>query len=242
MSVTGGTDGSTGPSDDARTQGSLRTQRSQTHERTPGDAGSDGGTTAALASRSRSPFLSVPQHLLWALLIPLLSTVAGWSGQYPHGLWLAAPLALGTVCAAGFIAGGRWHRPGAATLACVAACALVLFAGPALYDLYAKRVGDQLDAMVTQTGQRRNAKGTTMETCTVIDTSGAVHRISEQQNCSGQFKPGQRVILYKDPAGLLDPYIEEPDQQALDTTGLGISAALFAVTSGALLYGGQRRR
>ncbi|MBT2382215.1 hypothetical protein [Streptomyces sp. ISL-11] len=180
--------------------------------------------------------------LKWALLIPVLTVVAGCAAQYPYGMWLTIPLAFVTIGAAAIVAGSSWRRPGAATLACVAAFALLFFSGPALYDLYAKKLGEPLDAVVAQKGTHRNAKGTELDTCTVIDTDGGVHRLSQQQNCFGQFKEWEPVTLMKDPVGLLEPYLLARTERAPDTTGLGISAGLFALTGASMLYAGGRRR
>ncbi|QKV96566.1 hypothetical protein HUT19_36760 [Streptomyces sp. NA02950] len=171
-----------------------------------------------------------------------MSTLAGCFAQYPYGMWLGIPLVFFAAGAAAVVAGGLWHRAGAATSACVAAFVLAFFAGPALYELYAKEAGDAVDAVVTRTGHRKSIRNKDLEACTVVDTSGAVHHISQQQNCFGQFKAGQRVVLYKDPAGLLDPFADTPGNRAPDTTGLAVSAGLFALTGVSVFLAGQRRR
>ncbi|MCC3768419.1 hypothetical protein [Streptomyces sp. UNOC14_S4] len=178
----------------------------------------------------------------WAVAVPGLATLGGWCAQYPNGLWFTIPLGFATVGAAAGVAGGEWRRPGAATVTCLSAFGLLLFAGPALHDLYAKELGDPVDAVVARAGAHRNAKGTERATCTVIDTSGAVHRLSEQQNCMGQFRPLQQVTLLRDPAGLLGPYVVEPGDRTPDTAGLDVSAGLFALTGTSMLTAGLRRR
>ncbi|MEU5419582.1 hypothetical protein [Streptomyces sp. NPDC020667] len=180
--------------------------------------------------------------LKWTVLIPVLATLAGWCAQYPYGLWLAIPLAFVAVGAAGIVAGSEWRRPGAATLACFSAGALLFCGGPALYELYAKKLGDPADAVVAGTGTHKNGKGTELDTCTVVDASGGVHHLSEQQNCTGQFKGGQHVTLLRDPAGLLDPYLVAPGDRTPGPLGLEISAGLFALTGASTLYAGRRRR
>ncbi|MEU9879313.1 hypothetical protein [Streptomyces phaeochromogenes] len=182
--------------------------------------------------------------LKWALAIPVLGVVAGFLGQYPYGIWVGVVIAIGVVAAAAIIAGGVWHRAGAATLASVAALALPFFAGPGLYELYVKQVGERVHAVVADTGERQGVKRTTeLSVCRVVDTSGIVRDVSEQQNCYGQFKPGQHVILFEDPLGALDPWIEAlPGDRTVDPLTLGITTGLFLVTGSALLHAGQRRR
>ncbi|MEU4892960.1 hypothetical protein AB0B12_17290 [Streptomyces sp. NPDC044780] len=184
-----------------------------------------------------------PNSLKWAVLIPVVATAAGFLAQYPYGmLWLGVLIVLGAAAAAAIVAGGLWHRAGAATLAAFATMALALFAGPALYELYVKQVGDRVDALVADTGTHTNHKGTELDVCRVVDTSGTVRDLSEQQNCQGQFRPEQHVVLFVDPLGALDPWVEATGERTVDGVGLGITAGLFAVTGSALFYAGQRRR
>ncbi|MBL1097466.1 hypothetical protein [Streptomyces coffeae] len=171
-----------------------------------------------------------------------MSTLAGCFSQYPYGMWLGIPLVFFAAGAAAVVVGGLWHRGGAAAMAGIAALVLAFFAGPALYELYAKKAGDPVDAVVTKTGHRKSLKGKPLESCTVVDTTGGIHHISQRQNCFGQFRTGQQVILYKDPAGLLEPFADTPGNRAPDLTGLGISAGLFALTGGSVFLAGQRRR
>ncbi|MDJ0380377.1 hypothetical protein [Streptomyces sp. G-G2] len=177
------------------------------------------------------------------MLIPLAATAAGFLAQYPYGmLWAGVVLALGAAAAAAIVAGGIWNRAGAATIASVAALALALFAGPTLYELYVKQFGERVDALVADTGKRVNAKGTELAVCRLVDTSGRVQDVSEQQNCHGQFTPQQHVVLFSDPLGGLDPWVEATADPALDGVGSGITGALFGLTGAALFSAGQRRR
>ncbi|TJZ57045.1 hypothetical protein FCH28_06125 [Streptomyces piniterrae] len=181
--------------------------------------------------------------LLWTVLIPVVATGAGFLAQYPYGLiWVGVIITLGTAAAAAIVAGGIWNRSGAATIAAFAAMALSLFAGSNLYETYVKQVGERVDALVADTGKRVNLKGSELAVCRVVDTSGEVQDLSEQQNCHGQFTPRQHVILFKDPLGALDPWVEATDDRTLDGLGLGITGGLFAVTGAAMFYAGQRRR
>lgn len=86
-------------------------------------------------------------------------------------------------------------------------------------------------------------RSTVLAVCRVVDTSGTVRDLSQQQNCYGQFKVGQEVVLFEDPQGALDPWIEAlPGARAPDALGLGITAGLFLTAGSALFYAGQRRR
>ena len=182
--------------------------------------------------------------LMWALLVPVVGVAAGAVGQYPYGTWVGVILTMGVAATAAIVAGGNWHRAGAATLASVAALVLPFFAGPAFYETYMKQFGDRVHAVVADTGVRQGVKKSTeLSVCRVVDTSGAVSDLSEQQNCYGQFKSGQHVVLFKDPLGALDPWIEAlPGDRTFDALTLEITAGLFVVTGAALFYAGQRRR
>ncbi|MFI9203099.1 hypothetical protein [Streptomyces sp. NPDC053048] len=207
------------------------------------EAGDVGGFAAAAEVATKPGRASRwPGSLLWALLLPLGAVLAGVSGQYPYGMWLGVPLFLSVVATAAIVVGGLWHRAGAATLACALLFGLPLFAGPAFYDLYTKKAGDTVDGVVAATGTQRNLKGTELHTCTVVDASGATHRLSQQQNCFGDFEEGQKVVLLKDPAGLLEPYLVDPSDRAPDTTTLGITGGLAAASVVTLLWAGVRRR
>ncbi|GGL73561.1 hypothetical protein GCM10010129_16490 [Streptomyces fumigatiscleroticus] len=180
----------------------------------------------------------------WALLLPVVAVVAGILGQYPYGIWFGVVVTMGVTATAAILAGGVWHRAGAATLASVTVLALPFFAGPAFYETYIKQAGERVHAVVADTGEREGVKkGSVHSVCRVVDTSGAVRDLSEQQNCYGQFKVGQAVVLFQDPLGALDPYIEaSADDGEPDALTLEITAGLFLVTGAALFYAGQRRR
>ncbi|MEU1372094.1 hypothetical protein ABZ442_00340 [Streptomyces triculaminicus] len=204
-----------------------------------GISGASGNTAGAAASAPRRTLNS----LLWAVLIPVVATAAGFLAQYPYGmLWAGVVIVLGATAAAAIVAGGMWNRAGAATLASFATLALALFGGPTLYETYVKTFGERVDALVADTGQRVNAKGTKLDVCRVVDTTGRVQDVSEQQNCHGQFKPKQHVILFNDPLGGLDPWVEATGDRTLDPVGPACTGGLFALTGGALFYAGQRRR
>ncbi|MER5917684.1 hypothetical protein ABT124_47145 [Streptomyces sp. NPDC001982] len=191
---------------------------------------------------------AVPRHTLnslkWALLVPVVGVVGGALGQYPYGMWAGVPVMLAAAAAAAVVAGGAWHRAGAATIASFAALALPFFAGPAYYETYVKEFGDRVHAVVTDTGERQGVKRTTkLAECRVVDESGTVQDLSEQQNCDGQFTRGEHVVLYKDPLGALDPWMDNVSgDRSPDAVTLGTTAGLFLVTGGALFYAGQRRR
>ncbi|MBO2459984.1 hypothetical protein [Actinomadura violacea] len=181
----------------------------------------------------------------WALLIPLLFTLGGWLAQYPHGLIVAGvAVALAALAVAATLAGGIWHRPGAAVLLSCAGIALTFFAGPGLYELYMTKAGKPVQAVVTKVEDRQARRGADMF-CTVVETGGGrtVHHVSEQQNCSGDFEPLQTVTLRTDPAGLLKPRLPDGPGGKGDTAlALEIAAGLFLVTGAAMFYAGRRRR
>ncbi|MFR9795401.1 hypothetical protein ACL02U_05740 [Streptomyces sp. MS06] len=169
---------------------------------------------------------------------------AGVLSQYPYGMWFGVVVILAVVAAAAVIAGSRWHRAGAATLASVAVLALPFFAGPAFYETYIKQFGKRVHAVVADTGEQQGVKGSTeLSVCRVVDTSGAVLDLSQQQNCFGQFTKGQHVVLFEDPLEVLDPWIEDlPGERTPDALTLGVTAGLFLTVGGSLFYAGQRRR
>jgi hypothetical protein len=182
--------------------------------------------------------------LVWALAVPLALTFAGWLAQYPYGLIAVGVIvALAVVAVAAVVAGSVWHRAGAATIASFGGLALVLFAGPGLYQLYMETLGTPTSAVVAKVEDRHHRHGADWF-CTVVETTGdhAAHEISEQENCQGQFKPLQHVTLRADPLGLLDPRLPSGPGETTVTTTLMISIGLFVLTGGAMGYAGLRRR
>ncbi|MEU0805402.1 hypothetical protein [Streptomyces sp. NPDC005970] len=179
--------------------------------------------------------------LVWAVSVPLMFTVAAWLAQYPSvGIYAGVVLALGTFAVAATVAGGIWHRAGAAALVSCAGFALTLFAGPGLYELYMKTFGEKVPAVVIKVEDRDE-----QQHCTVKETGGkrAVHEISQQQNCFDHIKRLQRVVLREDPMGVLEPRLPDgPDQSGQTALTLGISGGLFVVTGASMFYAGQRRR
>ncbi|MEV0977705.1 hypothetical protein [Streptomyces sp. NPDC049915] len=157
-------------------------------------------------------------------------------------VWLGIVLTLAAAAAAAIMAGGVWNRAGAAVLATATTMALGIFSGPTLQEAYGKQFGDKADALVVDTAKHVNSKGTELYLCRVVDTSGAVEDLDDVDNCRGQFKPRQHVVLFKDPLGGLDPWIEATDDRTLDTLSLSATGALFGVTTATLLYAGLRRR
>jgi hypothetical protein len=201
------------------------------------------GTAAAVAEVG-SPRRVGLSSLAWALAVPAALTFTGWLAQYPYGMIVVAViLALAVVAVAAIVAGSVWHRAGAATVAAVGGFALVLFAGSGLYQLYMETLGRPVPAVVTKVEDHHNPHGADMF-CTVVETAGdhAVHEISEQENCQGQFKPLQHVTLRTDPLGLLDPRLPSSPGETTVTTTLMISIGLFVLTGAAMGYAGLRRR
>jgi hypothetical protein len=197
---------------------------------------------AGPAGRPPRPFW---RSLGWALLIPVLCTAGGWLAQYPHGIIMAGiVLVLVTLAVAATLAGGFWHRPGAAVVLSCAGLALTFFAGPGLYELYMKQAGTPVHAVVTKVEKRDNRHGADL-TCTVMETGGGhtVHRVTEQQNCSTDFTALQAVTLRTDPAGLLKPRLPGgPDDDDDTALALEIAAGLFIVTAAATFAASMRRR
>ncbi|MFF9351798.1 hypothetical protein [Streptomyces sp. NPDC014734] len=183
----------------------------------------------------------VLDSLLWAVLIPLVTVVSTVLGLY---LWFWAGVVLMMVAAAtaAIMAGGIWHRAGAAVVATATTMALGFFAGPTLHEAYLKRFGDRADALVVDTSRTVNPKGTETDLCRVVDTSGTVQDLDETQNCYGQFEPGQHVVLFKDPVGGLKPWIEASNDRSPDVVSLSATGGLFATTVATLLHAGIRRR
>ncbi|MFF3685803.1 hypothetical protein [Streptomyces sp. NPDC002187] len=177
--------------------------------------------------------------LMWALLVPGLLTLASLAAQYPFGTAVGVVLGLGTLAVTPVLLGGRWHRAGAATLACVCGFALMFFAGPGLYELYMKRLGEPVPAMVSAIEEKEEVLH-----CRVVEIeSRTVHDVSQQQNCFGHIRMLQRVTLHVDPLGLLEPRLPDgPDQEGTTRLTLLIGAGLFGATSGAVLCAGLRRR
>ncbi|MEU6480711.1 hypothetical protein ABZ858_28300 [Streptomyces sp. NPDC047017] len=200
------------------------------------EAGAGGG-----GERARRPTGS---SLVWAVGLPVAGVLAGVVAQYPYGMWVGVVLGLAVAATTAVVAGGVWHRAWAATFASFAVLALPFFAGPAFYATYAQQAGERVPAVITGTGERQGVKKSAkLSVCRVVEASGAVREVSEQSNCQGQFAAGERVVLFEDPLGALDPWIEaEPGERGVDTVGLGVTAGLFLVAGSALFCAGQRRR
>lgn len=179
--------------------------------------------------------------LLWALAIPLVAVTGAVLAQFPWS-WIGIVVLVVAGFTAPIVAGGVWNRAGAATFAAVTTFALGLFAGPSLFETYVKQVGEKTDALVADTATYKNARNSERTVCRVVDTSGKVRDLTEQQNCQGQFKRGQHIVLYKDPLDVLEPWAEATDDRAVDVVGLYATAGLFAATTATLFYAGTRRR
>ncbi|OIK28468.1 hypothetical protein [Streptomyces malaysiense] len=171
-----------------------------------------------------------------------MAVVGAVLAQFPWH-WIGIAIVVIAGFTAPIVAGGAWNRAGAATLAAVTTFALGLFAGPTLYETYVKLYGEKADALVADTAKYENARrNNERNVCRVVDTSGKVQDLSEQQNCHGQFKPGQHIILYKDPLGVLEPWAEATDDRSFKPVNLSATGGLFAATAATLFYAGMRRR
>lgn len=179
---------------------------------------------------------------MWALLIPGGVALGAGLGQY--AIWLGVILVLGLTALTACLLGGVWHRAGAATLGSVSCFALMLFAGPAMYEVYMKTAGDPVPAVVTEVVDEHNRRGPDMF-CTVTETGGdhTVHRVSQRQNCFGRAEVGDRVEIRKDPLGLLKPRLpDSPDQENTTEITVDITLGLLLLTAATVFYAGRRRR
>ncbi|MFI6809395.1 hypothetical protein ACIBO6_31075 [Streptomyces luteogriseus] len=202
------------------------------------DGSGGAGSARPLPSGGRRAVSSA----LWAVLVPALLLLGGALGQWMT--WAGVVVALAVIAVAACVVGGSWHRAGAATLVSFAGFALMLFAGPALYEAYMKTVGEPVDAVVTQVADRDQRRGPDMF-CTVRELGGGreTYEVSQQENCFGQARPGDRVEIRKDPLGLLDPRLpDSPDQRNTTEITIAVTAGLTLLVAAGTFYGGQRRR
>lgn len=193
-------------------------------------------------SRSSTAPRRTANSALWALLLPAVLLLGAALGQWV--IFAGVVVMLAAIAVTACLIGGFWHRAGAATLASVCSFALLLFAGPAVYEVYMKTVGDPAPAVVTQVTDEHNRRGADMF-CKLRETGGdrEEHEVSQQENCFGQARAGDHVEIRKDPLGLFDPRLpDSPDQQNTTRITVGITAGLLLLTAGSILYGGLRRR
>ncbi|MFE5956189.1 hypothetical protein ACFQ7G_38010 [Streptomyces massasporeus] len=180
--------------------------------------------------------------MLWAVLVPALLLLGAVLGQWMT--WAGVVVALAAVAVAACVVGGSWHRAGAATLVSFGGFALMLFAGPAAYEVYMQTAGEPVDAVVTRVVDHDQRRGPDMS-CTVRELGGerTTYEVSQQENCFGQARPGDRVEIRKDPLGLLAPRLPDgPDQRNTTEITLAATAVLTLLVAGGTLYGGLRRR
>ena len=196
------------------------------------------GASRPIPSGGRKAVSSV----LWAVLVPTVLLLGSAIGQWMT--WLGVVVALVAIAVAACVVGGSWHRAGAATLVSFAGFALMLFAGPAMYEAYMKTVGEPVDAVGIQVADRDQRRGPDMF-CTVRELGGGrdTYEVSQQENCFGQARPGDRVAIRKDPLGLLDPRLpDSPDQRNTTQITIAVTAGLTLLVAASTFYGGQRRR
>lgn len=204
------------------------------------------GTMATEPTYQPHPQPSVAKRrlnsLVWAVLLPGAVIVGSVLGQWLT--WVGVILMMAAIAVAACLIGGFWHRAGAATLASATGFGLMLFAGPAAYEVYMKTVGEPVDAVVTQVTDRHNRRGPDMY-CTVRETGGShrTYEVSQQENCFGQAEAGDHVEIRKDPLGLLDPRLpDSPDQRSTTEITVAITAGLTLLMAASTFYGGRRRR
>ncbi|MFD5336974.1 hypothetical protein [Streptomyces hawaiiensis] len=203
-------------------------------------AGGTGGTDSSRPGLSGGR--KAVGSVLWAVLVPALLLLGSAIGQWMT--WLGVVVVLAVIAVAACVIGGSWHRAGAATLVSFGGFALMLFAGPAVYEGYMRTVGEPVDAVVTQVADRDRRRGPDMF-CTVRELGGdrRTYEVSQQENCFGQAGPGDRVEIRKDPLGLLDPRLPDgPDQRNTTEITLAITAGLTVLVAVGTFYAGQRRR
>lgn len=192
--------------------------------------------------RVLSPARKVVNSLKWAVAVPVLLLFGAGVAQWVTLLGVVVVLAV--VAVATCLVGGVWHRAGAATLAAVAGFALTLFAGPAVYEGYMRTVGEPADVVVVDVVDLHRKHGADMM-CSIRELGGEqrTFEVSQMQNCFGQAKKGDQIVVREDPLGLLDPWLPYGSEDrhtseitVVTTIGLtlGVGASVF--------YGGQRRR
>lgn len=204
------------------------------------------GTTATESTYQPHPQPSGSKRglnsLVRAVLLPGSVIVGSVLGQWLT--WVGVILMMAAIAVAACLIGGFWHRAGAATLASATGFGLMLFAGPAVYEVYMKTVGEPVDAVVTQVADRHNRRGPDMY-CTVREIGGShrTYEVSQQENCFGQAEAGDHVEIRKDPLGLLDPRLpDSPDQRNTTEITVAITVALTLLMAASTFFGSLRRR
>ncbi|MEU2446387.1 hypothetical protein ABZ588_23075 [Streptomyces althioticus] len=184
----------------------------------------------------------IGNSLLWAFGVTagllLGAALAAWV------TWLGVVVGLAAVAVAAWLVGGVWHRAGAAVTVSFGGLALMMFASPAVYEGYMGAVGEPVDAVVVQVVDEERRRGPSMF-CTLRELDGErrVHRVSQQENCFGQAKAGDRVTIVKDPLDLLDPRMPDgPEQEDSKRITLAATVGLTALVLGTTVYAGLRRR
>ncbi|MGN5634157.1 hypothetical protein [Streptomyces sp. AC154] len=179
--------------------------------------------------------------LMWAVLLPALMVLGAALANWV--MWAGVVVMLAVAAFAACLIGGVWSRAGAATLVCVSGFALMLFAGPALYDVYMKTAGDPVAAVVTDVTEDNDGEGSDWH-CRVAEDGGdhEEHELSQQQNCFGGVKTGEHVEIRKDPLGLFEPRMPDGPGHSDAKISAEIAAGLLLLTSGTVFYGSRRRR
>jgi hypothetical protein len=209
----------------------------------PAAGDSAGGTES-------SPSRRFVNSLAWALIVPVVIVLVALVTQFgTWGLVAGVILALVVLGGVAVIVGTRWNRAGAATTACVLGFGTMMFAGPTAYELYMGGFGEPTPALVRDF-QKPDEHGGSDDSnrCVVAESPGGRTVVLDQrQNCFGRIRDGQRVTIFKDPLGALPPRLQDqPAGGAAETGSTAVSGAialaLLALTGGAVLYGGLRRR
>ncbi|MEU2732118.1 hypothetical protein ABZ650_30795 [Streptomyces griseoviridis] len=180
--------------------------------------------------------------LAWAVGLTAAMVLSAATAQWQT--WIGVVLAMASVAVTACLVGGVWHRAGAATLASCAGFGLVLFAGPALYEIYMKSAGEPVPAVVTSVSERRGVRDT-LRYCALRELGGErrTYEVSQTENCFGQAKAGDRVEIRVDPLGVLEPRLpDSTDSGGTTDITAGIGAGLALLTAATVLRAGLRRR
>ncbi|MER7968380.1 hypothetical protein ABTX35_05075 [Streptomyces sp. NPDC096080] len=176
--------------------------------------------------------------LLWAVGLTAAMVVGAGIAQWVT--WLGAVLSLASVAVTACLVGGVWHRAGAAAVASVTGSGLVLFAGPALYEVYMRSAGEPVPAVVTSVAERPGAGRCALRE---LDGGHRAYEVAQQGNCFGRARAGDRVEIRVDPLGLLEPRLPDAtDQPSTTDATAAVAACLALTTAAAVLHGGRRRR
>ncbi|RFU85124.1 hypothetical protein DY218_18795 [Streptomyces triticagri] len=190
------------------------------------------------------------RYLARALPLPVIAVLGSAVGLCLDD-WVGLVFAVGTTLVAAVLAAvtafGVRNRLGLAAAAAAAVLAIGYHTGPTLHDTYAKKFGEVTRAAVVDVERTHTSKGGDHHVCFVSEVIGdearpddryapGVRRLDEENNCRGQFRLGQDVVLFEDPRGRLAPWLAGSDDRGLDTGRIAWDALLFVIAVGALFH------